>query len=579
MGDKKTIAVDFDGTIAQLEEFPLIGEPISKAREALQSLKDRGFEIVVYTCRANPGQTKTNAQQVEQYLLEFEIPFDRIAEGEKPIAQYYIDDRAVKFEGDWDKVLKQIARKMAKQIEEVYKGIDISKEDDGTYKVVGLGYFTSIDEAENAIDKWIETGETGKTADVSGYHRGKNPTGIGDINWTSTEVDDAKQIVSPDRSHEDNDPGEGQDIIEFLPGDKRNQSQPGINSSICEREPGGARYSLGGKKMAREDFKIGDRVALWDDKEFVGTITGFTSVIDDEDEEITPDALVKWDSGLETGEMLHKLIKVGDKKIAEENKKYTFFWLTGQKEVFEGLSASDALNRAGYGGPDIAALDFYSEGEGNDYSWNAEKHTWEKIAESEGGKKQTIELPKEHIINDQKEFTELQDKIEDMKKEDEQALKKTGEKQDIEKEEQMEGVVPTSMPPPISWPVETTTVRGELKPERYMGDPQGQLEKTEDGMTVLPDGSGFFIGSVPDKHEGKELSADLFTEELTPGGKVIDAGGDFRVGEKVRNRKRDVKGTVVDGERGLFSVKLYESGDIIDIDDPEVMDWEIDRGE
>lgn len=60
------------------------------------------------------------------------------------------------------------------------------------------------------------------------------------------------------------------------------------------------------------------------------------------------------------------------------NYKFTYYWLTGKREVLEGKDTADALNKAGYGGGALRALDFYQEGDVDDYAWNEEKHAWEK---------------------------------------------------------------------------------------------------------------------------------------------------------------------------------------------------------
>lgn len=57
---------------------------------------------------------------------------------------------------------------------------------------------------------------------------------------------------------------------------------------------------------------------------------------------------------------------------------FTFFWLTGQREVFKGTTPADALNKAGYGHGALGALDFFADGDDDSYSWNAEQHTWRK---------------------------------------------------------------------------------------------------------------------------------------------------------------------------------------------------------
>jgi hypothetical protein len=60
-------------------------------------------------------------------------------------------------------------------------------------------------------------------------------------------------------------------------------------------------------------------------------------------------------------------------------KTFTLFWLTGDKEIVQGLDIADAVRRSGYGGGAMAALDFWSEGndEKENWTWNSTAHKWE----------------------------------------------------------------------------------------------------------------------------------------------------------------------------------------------------------
>lgn len=59
--------------------------------------------------------------------------------------------------------------------------------------------------------------------------------------------------------------------------------------------------------------------------------------------------------------------------------KFTFYWLTGNKNVLEGEDPANALTLAGFGGGSVRALDFYAEGDNKEYKWDANKKRWEKI--------------------------------------------------------------------------------------------------------------------------------------------------------------------------------------------------------
>jgi hypothetical protein len=109
----KTICIDLDGTIAQYTEWQgedHFGDPIPGVQAALRQLKEGGWTIIVYTTRA--ARCK-----IEAYLLEHEIPFDYINEnpnqppdavGGKLFAHVYVDDRGLRFNGDWEQTLQDI---------------------------------------------------------------------------------------------------------------------------------------------------------------------------------------------------------------------------------------------------------------------------------------------------------------------------------------------------------------------------------------------------------------------------------------------------------------------------------------
>jgi len=60
-------------------------------------------------------------------------------------------------------------------------------------------------------------------------------------------------------------------------------------------------------------------------------------------------------------------------------KDFTFYWLTGNREVLEGGTPADAFARAGYGAGASRALDFYAEGDNKEYVWNSKTRTWDKV--------------------------------------------------------------------------------------------------------------------------------------------------------------------------------------------------------
>lgn len=96
----KTIAIDFDGTIAY-EAYPEIGGFKPHAERVMKKIKQHGGKIIIWTCR-----TGEQAEQVKQMLVNAGIEFDEFNsnlkekrsmfpdDSRKVFADVYIDDRA-----------------------------------------------------------------------------------------------------------------------------------------------------------------------------------------------------------------------------------------------------------------------------------------------------------------------------------------------------------------------------------------------------------------------------------------------------------------------------------------------------
>lgn len=99
----RTIMVDIDGVICTEErtfERPL-AQPIEGAQEAIAALRKAGHTVVLYTGRGWPEYRATKA-----WLDQHGFEYDGIQMG-KPIADIWIDDRAVRFT-NWKDTLKQL---------------------------------------------------------------------------------------------------------------------------------------------------------------------------------------------------------------------------------------------------------------------------------------------------------------------------------------------------------------------------------------------------------------------------------------------------------------------------------------
>lgn len=90
------LAIDFDGVIHD-KSTPVpgfkMGRPIEGSRIFLTQLKKDGHTLVIHTLwGSNPNSKKA----CEAWLEYYHIPFDRVTNN-KPTADYYIDDKALKF--------------------------------------------------------------------------------------------------------------------------------------------------------------------------------------------------------------------------------------------------------------------------------------------------------------------------------------------------------------------------------------------------------------------------------------------------------------------------------------------------
>ncbi|MGW8178018.1 MAG: hypothetical protein ACWGQW_04390, partial [bacterium] len=140
------IAVDLDGTI--LDTPPgdvyeedgknLFGAPKPGVREAMYEMIDGGARVSVYTARMYFAKTKEQEDSllfdIENILVENDIPFTDVYVGKKPPAHMYIDDRNIVFDDDWDAVLDTVRDKLEKKANDPVKdtvnfqGIDIDVE-------------------------------------------------------------------------------------------------------------------------------------------------------------------------------------------------------------------------------------------------------------------------------------------------------------------------------------------------------------------------------------------------------------------------------------------------------------------
>lgn len=113
MHNNNTICIDFDGVLAGMTiNIEDLGIPINGGAEATRKLRDLGYRIIIHTARPN---SEEHIGRLRSFLEDNDVVFDDVNtdsqspwECDKPVADFYIDDRAVQFKGDWDDVLWQV---------------------------------------------------------------------------------------------------------------------------------------------------------------------------------------------------------------------------------------------------------------------------------------------------------------------------------------------------------------------------------------------------------------------------------------------------------------------------------------
>ena len=99
---KKTIAIDLDGVLNNYTKFDKNNIPDMKegADEFIKNLS-KDYDLILFTNRSAMLATKWLIQNsLDSYFKE--------VTNIKPIAIIYLDDRAINFNGDYDKALNEI---------------------------------------------------------------------------------------------------------------------------------------------------------------------------------------------------------------------------------------------------------------------------------------------------------------------------------------------------------------------------------------------------------------------------------------------------------------------------------------
>lgn len=109
----KTICIDLDGVISSSSEYlgdGIINKPVKDVVYFLKRLKEDGWTIIIFTCR-------DSISAIETYLISNGIPYDSINMElpsqricNKPLADVYVDDRAITFDGNWKSTYNKIKK-------------------------------------------------------------------------------------------------------------------------------------------------------------------------------------------------------------------------------------------------------------------------------------------------------------------------------------------------------------------------------------------------------------------------------------------------------------------------------------
>ena len=114
--EKINVGVDFDGVIHKNSKGYFDGtiydDPIEGAREFLKKLSSK-YTVIIHTCKAKSDRGlvsgKTGTELVWEWLKKHKLnEYVSKVTAEKPRALCYIDDKSVKFDGDWNKLENEI---------------------------------------------------------------------------------------------------------------------------------------------------------------------------------------------------------------------------------------------------------------------------------------------------------------------------------------------------------------------------------------------------------------------------------------------------------------------------------------
>lgn len=116
--ETEVVAIDFDGVLhaysKEWHDGTIYDEPVPGAKEAMQTLLDLGYEVLIWSTRCHDrevmGEHVSNQRdEMAEWLARHEIPYTRIHDEEgKPLCTLFVDDNCYRFDGNWASHLAQV---------------------------------------------------------------------------------------------------------------------------------------------------------------------------------------------------------------------------------------------------------------------------------------------------------------------------------------------------------------------------------------------------------------------------------------------------------------------------------------
>ena len=114
--DANNIAVDFDGVLHNFDkgfyDGTCYGEPIEGSLEALKILSKK-YNVIIYSSKCLPDRPLVEGLTGREHIIKWLQKHDALKYVKdithlKVRAKYYIDDKAIHFNNNWDKILKKV---------------------------------------------------------------------------------------------------------------------------------------------------------------------------------------------------------------------------------------------------------------------------------------------------------------------------------------------------------------------------------------------------------------------------------------------------------------------------------------